>query len=432
MTSEPTSEPSLPEDLRLVSSSYFGEHGYPYENWKLLRDHSPVHFVEIGDRLPFWAITRHEDIVSISRRPQTFLNAPRLVVNPTGLEDGGNVEDEALPNDLRMLLNMDPPDHHVYRSLVNKRFTPRALKRITSQVDDIATSILDEVANDGAESELDFVENVSAVLPIWVIAEMLGVPRSDWKLLFHWTNKVTGSGDPEYQEAGRTSTETLEDARMALFRYFADMTEDRRANPRDDLVSILTHGTVAGSPLPVMELLSYYFLLVVAGNETTRNATTGGLLALIENPDQLELVRNNPGLLKPLVEEILRWTAPVVHFCRTASEDVEFQGIKIRKDDTLCLFYPSANRDERVFDEPNAFRADRRPNRHLSFGIGEHVCLGAHVARLELQVIFRHLIDRLEMVELAGPIDRLRSCIIGGIKHMPIRYRLRAAGCERR
>jgi cytochrome P450 len=426
-------DPILPEDLRLVSPRYFGEHGYPYENWKLLREHSPIHRVENGDRLPFWAITRHEDIISISRRPELFLNAPRLVMNPTGEgEPGDVVPGTGLPANLRSLLNMDPPDHNSYRSLVNKRFTPRALTAITAQVDNIATSILDDIGpnggkSDGAELEIDFVERVSARLPIWVIAEMLGVPRSDWQLLFDWTNRVVGSGDPEFQDPDKDATETLKDARASLFEYFSEMTQDRRKNPRDDLVSILTHSTLGGAPLPTLELLSYYFLLVVAGNETTRNATTGGLLALIENPDQLELARNDPSLLKPLVEEVVRWTAPVVHFCRTAAEDVEFRGVKFRKNDTLCLFYPSANRDERVFDEPDRFRVDRRPNRHLSFGIGEHVCLGAHVARLELQVIFKHMLARFESVELAGEVERLRSCIVGGIKHMPIRYRIRPA-----
>jgi cytochrome P450 len=414
----------LPDDLKLVSPDHFARAGYPYESWKLLREHSPVHWIAVEGRVPFWAITRHEDIVAISRQPDRFQNAPRLVINPTGDGSGGSPEQPPLPANLRMLLNMDPPDHDEYRSLVNKRFTPRALAGITSRVDDIANEILDEVANDGEESVIDFVERVSAVLPIWVIAEMLGVPREDWELIFHWTNRVVGSGDEEFRTQGKTATQTLEEARLSLFRYFAEMTEARRASPRDDLVSVLSHARVRGEPLPVVELLSYYFLLVVAGNETTRNATTGGLLALLENPDQLALVRRNPGLLKTLVEEILRWTAPVVHFCRTAAEDVEFREQKIRRGDALCLFYPSANRDERVFEDPDSFRADRRPNRHLSFGIGEHVCLGAHVARLELQVIFRHLIERLEQVELAGPIERLRSNIIGGIKHMPIRYRL--------
>jgi len=184
---------------------------------------------------------------------------------------------------------------------------------------------------------------------------------------------------------------------------------------------------VGGEPRPTVELLSYYFLLVVAVNETTRNAPSGGMMALMENPDQLELARKTPSLVKPLVEEIVRWTSPVIHFTRTATEDVELRGKKIRKGQSLCLFYPSANRDERVFDEPDRFRIDRRPNRHIAFGIGEHLCLGAHVARIELQVIFRHILARLDYIEPAGPVERLRSSIVGGIKHMPVRWRLRPA-----
>jgi cytochrome P450 len=206
------------------------------------------------------------------------------------------------------------------------------------------------------------------------------------------------------------------------------LAAERRKAPRDDMVSILANAKLEdGSPVPGFELMSYYLLLVVAGNETTRNATSGGLLALIENPDQLDLVRRDPGLVKPLVEEVLRWTSPVIHFCRTPNEDVEIGGKKIRAGERLVLFYPSANRDEAVFDEPNRFRVERRPNRHIAFGIGEHFCLGAHVARLELEVIFRHLVERLEWIELAGPVERLRSSVVGGIKHMPIRFGVRAA-----
>ena len=213
----------------------------------------------------------------------------------------------------------------------------------------------------------------------------------------------------------------MEEARLALFAYFQRMTEDRLANPRDDLVSVLCHAQVDGEPLPTLELMSYYFLLVVAGNETTRNATSGGLQLLMQNPDQLELAQRDASLTKPMVEEMLRLTSPVIHFTRTATEDVVLHGETIRSGESLCLFYPSANRDERVFDEPDRFRIDRRPNRHIAFGIGEHVCLGAHVARIELQVIFRHILARLDHVEPAGPIERLRSSIVGGIKHMPVR-----------
>jgi len=318
---------------------------------------------------------------------------------------------------------MDPPEHHAYRSIVNRRFTPRALRGFEVQVDAIAGEIVDSIASDG---EIDFVERVAARLPIWVIAEMLGIPRSDWKMLFDWTNRTVGAGDAEYQPPGASSVETMNDAGQEMFGYFAELAEDRRRRPRDDLASALTHARIDGAAVPTYELLSYFFLLVVAGNETTRNATSGGLLALIENPDQRARVQRDAALLDPLVEEILRWTSPVVHFCRTAAEDTELHGQNVRSGDTLCLFYPSANRDARVFEHPDAFDVGRRPNRHIAFGVGEHFCLGAHVARLELRVIFRQLLGRLESVELAGPPERLRSSVIGGIKHLPIRYQLRA------
>jgi cytochrome P450 len=205
------------------------------------------------------------------------------------------------------------------------------------------------------------------------------------------------------------------------------MADERRSRPRDDIVSVIANAQLGGAPLPRMELLSYYFLLVVAGNETTRNAMTGGLLALIENPSELRKLASDPSLVDSAVEEIVRWTTPVIQFCRTPIRDVEIRGQKIRAGQSLCLFYPSANRDDEVFDEPFEFRVDRRPNRHLAFGVGEHFCLGANLARLELRVVFRQLVARLEHVELAGQVERLRSSFLGGIKRMPIRYRMKPA-----
>jgi cytochrome P450 len=205
------------------------------------------------------------------------------------------------------------------------------------------------------------------------------------------------------------------------------MVEQRRREPTEDITSVLANAEIDGAPLPVFELLSYFYLLVVAGNETTRNATSGGLLALIEHPEELEKLRANPGLVDSAVEEILRWTTPVIQFARTAVEDVEIRGQKIRAGENLVLFYPSANRDEEVFEEPFRFRIERSPNPHLAFGIGEHICLGANLARLELRVVFRQLLERLVEVELAGRVERLRSSFVGGIKHIPIRYRMRTA-----
>lgn len=420
VTTSAATELSLP-GAEMLDSARFAAEGYPHADWARLRRDSPVHWCERDGQESFWAITRHKDIVNISRQPDKFLNGPRLLMN---FDPGAG--DQELP--VRMLLNMDTPEHQHYRGLISRRFTPRALQGITGRVDGIANEILDQVMEGGAEAETDFVDAVSAKLPIWVIAEMLGIPRKDWELLFHWTNRTLGAADPEYCEEGKTPDETRQDARLALFEYFNEMTEDRRKHPKDDLVSILSNANINGEPLPIFELLSYYLLLVVAGNETTRNATSGGLLALIENPGEFQKVKAAPQLLNPLVEEILRWTSPVIHFCRTAVEDTEIRGRRIKQGDRLVLLYPSANRDADVFEAPDMFLSDRSPNRHIAFGIGEHFCLGAHVARLELQVIFRHLVERLEHVELAGPVERLRSSVVGGIKHMPIHYRLRRAG----
>jgi cytochrome P450 len=281
---------------------------------------------------------------------------------------------------------------------------------------------------DGAAetSKCDFVTDLSAKVPLAVIAELLGVPREDWDKLFQWTNETIGSADPEFQQ-GTSALETVDRARLALFQYFTELVEKRRKEPKDDLTSFVAGTQIDGKPLPTFELLSYFFLLVVAGNETTRNATTGGLLAFIENPEQWERLRRDPSLLRPAVEEIVRWTSPVIQFARTASEDTEIRGQKIRAGESLCLFYPSGNRDEEIFDQPFKFDIGRNPNPHLAFGIGEHFCLGANLARLELAVIFSQLAQRLERVELAGPVERLRSSFVGGIKHMPIHYKMRPA-----
>jgi cytochrome P450 len=255
---------------------------------------------------------------------------------------------------------------------------------------------------------------------------MLGVPREDWNLLFKWTNETIAPQDPEFQRGG-SAKETLERSRMELFQYFHELAVKRRAQPSNDIVSVVANGNVRGKPLEPVELLSYYFLLVVAGNETTRNAMTGGLLAFIENPEEWRRLVRDPSLLDPAVEEIVRWTTPVIQFARTATQDYELRGKKIRAGESLCLFYPSANRDEDVFDEPFRFRIDRRPNEHIGFGRGEHVCLGAHLARLELRCAFGQLRERLKHVELAGPPERVRSSFVGGIKRVPIRWRLAPA-----
>jgi cytochrome P450 len=415
-------------ELDFISGAAYQSDGYPHAAWARLRREDPVHWTERPDARPFWAITRHADIVALSRQPRLWQNAPRLAVFP-GLEKeveermaeaGGQPQQP----DVRHLLNMDPPDHGRFRKLASSHFTPRALEAKRKAIEEISRAILDDFARGGEWSEADFVEAVSVKLPLAVLLDMLGVPADDWKLMMQWTNETIGATDPEYQQ-GQSALETAERSRMQLFGYFMRMVDERRKKPTADIVSLIANATIDGKQLPPIELLSFYYLLVVAGNETTRNATSGGLLALIQNPGELDKLRRNPRLLGSAVEEIVRFTSPVIQFCRTAARDTELRGVKIRAGEAACLFYPSANRDEEVFPDGDRFRVERDPNPHLGFGIGEHFCMGAHLARLELEVVFGQLVSRLEEVELVGPVRRLRSSFVGGVKSMPIRYRLR-------
>ncbi len=412
------------DELDVIGPDTYMRNGYPHAAWKRLRKESPIHWFDVPGGVGFWAVTRREDIVWISKQPTRFINGPRLAV----FEEGAPVEGER--TFVRQLLNMDPPDHTQYRGTASAWFTPRSIERRSGEVRRIARELLSEMAGDGETREGDFVRDLAVPLTLGVLADMLGVPRADWPKMFEWTNRVAGASDPEFQaggEAGSVPFATIEQTRNELFSYFAELAAERRKDPRDDIVSVLANSTIDGAPMPPLELLSYYFVLVVAGNETTRNAASGGLLALIENPDQFAKLRADPGLVNTTVEEIVRWTTPVIQFCRTATEDLELHGKQIRKGDAFCLFYPSANRDEAAFEDPDVFRVDRRPNPHLGFGIGEHFCLGANLARLELRVIFSELAARLDEIELAGPYDRMRSSFLGGVKRMPIRYRLRPA-----
>jgi cholest-4-en-3-one 26-monooxygenase len=361
---------------------------------------------------PFWAITKHADIIELSKQPNLFLNEPRLAVF-------NNIVPPPPEATIRHLLNMDPPDHGKYRNVAAKRFTPRAVQNWAPKVERITQEVLDDCVD---KRSGDFVQDISARITIAVIAEMLGVPARDRGLLFHWTNEVIAPEDPEY--ARGTPEETISQARIELFEYFDALSRDRRANPQDDIVSIVAGGTVDGAGLGPVELLSYYLLLVVAGNETTRNAMTGGMLAFLENPGEWQKLQKNPGLLDLAVEEIVRWTTPVIQFCRTTTRDYPLRDKVIRKGESACLFYPSANRDEDVFANGDVFRIDRDPNRHIAFGVGEHVCLGAHLARLELRCAFAALRTRLRHAELSAPIARMRSSFVGGIKRAPMRWEI--------
>jgi cholest-4-en-3-one 26-monooxygenase len=405
------------DTIDIISPDHYQKDGYPHAEWAYLRKRAPVFRFERLRIDPFWAITKAADIIEISKQPKLWLNGPRLAVFK--LEEGEEAPPpEAFP--LKHLLNMDPPQHGAYRALLSRSFTPRSVRMLEPEMERITRDVLDEVTD---RNQCDFVTEISSKVPVAVIAELLGVPRPDWPMLFRWSNEIIGSGDPEFQR-GSDSNETFAQARMEMFQYFSAMVADRQKQPTNDVTSILANARIDGEPLPVLELMSYLLVMVVAGNETTRNATTGGLLALVENPEQFQKLKSDPSLIKSAVEEIARWTSPVIQFARTATQDTEVRAQKIRAGESVCMFYPSANRDEDVFDEPFKFDIARNPNPHLAFGIGEHFCLGSNLARLELEVIFRQLAQRLEYAELAGPVARLRSSFVGGIKHMPISFKL--------
>ncbi|MBI1815474.1 MAG: cytochrome P450 [Deltaproteobacteria bacterium] len=405
-----------PATLDLITPEHYEQNGYPHPEWTWLRRHDPVFWYDRSNVDPFWAITKHADIIAIGKQPELFLNAPRLAVFTNDLPPPPEGQS-------RHLLNMDPPDHNRYRRISSGWFTPRAIRAMDGNIERVTREVLDAAAE---KEEGDFVRDISAKITIAVIAEMLGVPRPDWDLLFRWTNEIIAPQDPEFQH-GATPTETIERSRIELFTYFHDLATRRRSQPSDDIVSVIANAQMNDEPLPPVELLSYFFLLVVAGNETTRNAMTGGMLALLDHPDEWEKLRHDPARLDGAVEEIVRWTTPVIQFARTATRDTELRGKTIRTGQSVCLFYGSGNRDDEVFQDPFTFRIDREPNPHIGFGMGEHVCLGAHLARLELRHAFGQLRARLERCELSGPVARVRSSFVGGIKRAPMRWRIAPA-----
>ncbi len=394
--------------------------GGQHEIWRRMRAEEPIHWNPGNDRfIPFWSVTKYADLIAVSRDTTTYSSQQ-------GISMAANPDDPAtLIGAGKMMIITDPPRHVRLRRLVNKGFTPRATALLEPSVREITTKIIDDVAPRGA---CDFVTDVAALLPLAVICSMMGIPQSDWPMMFELTNQGLGSEDPEYQTVPGSGPETAARSRREMFAYFARQAEERRGERRDDLVSVLVGSEVDGESLSEEELLFFCQLLILAGNETTRNAISGGLLALFEHPQERARLQNDPALLPTAVEEILRWTSPVAHMMRYVTRDTVLGGQPLRAGERVLLWYPSANRDEEVFPNANTFDVGRTPNEHIAFGIGEHFCLGASFARLELRVMFETLLARLPDIALAGPVDRLRSGFIGGIKHMPVQFTPQPAG----
>ena len=401
-------QPDVVDPMVLVDAARYATDGYPYATWAALRRESPVHWCEPAGFRPFWAVTRHDDIRFLSTHPEHFLNAPRSIVFPEQLE---SMTGAMQP---RTLINLDPPEHRDYRALAAPFLKPSAVRSLEGHIRAIVVELLDR--HRGTDT-FDFVFDLAAYHPLKVICEVLGAAPADEDLVLRIANTVFGIEDPDYAPQ-------LASLAGEMMEYYLRLKVDRLTQPTDDLYSALVNARIGDEPIGDMELVAYFLILTSAGHDTTRNALAGGLLALIEHPDQLDLLRADPSRCGTAADEIIRWTTPVIQFCRTPVEDVELGGRHIAAGETLAMFYPSANRDEEVFDRADEFLVDRDPNPHLGFGVGEHYCLGAHLARLEIRILLEELVPRLEHVELAGPVERTAAAFVGGVKHLPIHWTL--------
>jgi cholest-4-en-3-one 26-monooxygenase len=388
--------------------------GVPHDAFEILRKDAPVYFHKEPNGRGYWALTKYDDVVTVSKDPGRF----------SSHRGGTNIPDYP-PEDLStiqlLMLNMDPPQHNKFRRLVSQGFTPRIIAKLEPRIRQIANDILDGIAPRGT---CDFVRTVAAELPLQVIAELMGIPQEDRGKVFDWSNRLIGFDDPEFQ----TSLDDGKQAAMEMWIYANSLGEVRKGGTGDDLVTILMNGEVDGASLSEPEFDSFFLLLAVAGNETTRNLISGGLLALIEHPEQRARLVKNPSLTASAVEEMLRWVTPVVYFRRTATRDTEIRGVKIKEGEKVAMYYSSANRDEDAFENPAVFDVGRSPNEHLAFGIGQHFCLGHNLARLEIRIMFEELLRRLPDMELAGPVKRLRSNFINGFKELPVKFTPGAKG----
>jgi cytochrome P450 len=406
-----------PVDTRdLVEPARFGAYGQPHDTFTRLRRESPVHWCE-PDRYPgFWAVTRHRDVKDISLDFARFSSRGPVLLSPL---TAPTVEDSLLgpgTGASTTLLSTDPPEHRDYRDIARPYFRPSVLRRLEDRVREISRTLLDRLAG---RDTLDFVTDLAAWHPLRMLCEILGVAQRDEQLLLRLSNEFIGNADPEFRRPKGAP------AARDFGVYITRLIADRRATPTDDLAGVLANARLRGEPMSDLDTVLYLMIIAVAGHDTTRSAIAGGLLALIEHPDQLCLLREDPARCERAADEIVRWTSPVVHFLRTATEDCEVGGRHVRAGERLALFYPSANRDEDVFDDPFDFRVDRSPNPHLGWGFGEHYCLGANLARMEIRVLLEELVPRLESVQLAGPPQWMASRVICGPKHLPIRWRLR-------
>lgn len=385
----------------------------------LLRRESPIHRVEAPGFNPFYAVTRHADVMDVETHHNEFHNAPRPILQFKEFDDMVAQQGDLL----RTLIHMDEPDHRLHRAVTADWFLPKSLSRYEGRMAALSRRFVDDMAARGGEC--DFVTDVAMQYPLHGILAIMGLPESDFSRMLQLTQEIFGANDPE--EARSTDITAMLGTLGDFFLYYYNLTAQRRAKPTEDLASVIANAQVDGAPMADMEMISYYVIVATAGHDTTASSLAGGLLALLQHPDQLERLQADLSLIPTAVDEMIRWVTPVKHFMRNATVDYELAGVPIKEGESVLLSYPSANRDETVFADPFHFDVGRTPNRHMAFGFGAHFCLGAQFARMEMRAMLAELLPRLRHVELAGEPESTKTLFVGGLKHLPIRYELSPA-----
>ena len=378
------------------------------------RASDPLPFIQSDSHKPFYIATKHADIIEIARQPDIFKNTQQSVLQTKEIEAAQAEQG----NPLRTLIHMDDPDHSKFRALTKAWFMPENLKRVEASVRLIADETVDRMLESGPE--LDFVTEVAVWYPLRVIMSILGVPAADEALMLKLTQELFGADDPDMKREQAPDEDRMQTL-IDFFNYFNALTASRRANPTDDVASVIANAQIDGAPIGELEAMSYYVIIATAGHDTTSSSTAGGMLALLQHPEELQKVINNPALMPLMVDEAIRWTSPVKHFMRYPERAYELRGKTIEAGSPVMLLYPSGNRDEEVFDRPQSFLADRRPNRHLAFGHGAHHCLGNLLAKMEIRFLYEAMFNRMKTFELIGEPRWVESTFVSGLKTLPVR-----------
>lgn len=428
MATQSRQRATMPREMaaRLVDPRMYGEFDPIHADLTWLRQNMPLSVAEAEGYDPFWVVTRYHDIEEVGRQPLLFTNngIRKTLINQDFERRAREMQAQGREPVNRSLLTMDEPEHMRYRLITQAQFAPKAIRSLEQAMREIARETIDRMSG---QTECEFMDAVANRYPLRVIINLLDIPREDEDMLLSLTQRFFNPRDEEMAgqqggySVGATSNHDLVHEMKA---YFTAIADDRRANPRKDVASIIANARIGGQPLPQFDVVSYYMTIATAGHDTTASSTGGAVRALAENPSEFAKVKADRGLIPSLVNEAVRWTSPVNHFMRTATVDYELRGQQIRKGDWLMLSYPSGNRDEEVFADPFSFKADRHPNPHIGFGYGAHVCLGQHLARMEMTIFMEEFFNRVAAIEPAGEARRTDSILVGGLKRLPIRYRL--------